>query len=58
MNINQTKKSNLNLHVKAVHGGKRISCDQCDYKVTHKSSIICHAKRNHKGERYPSTQCD
>ena len=54
-----TDKSNLNRHIKSMHGvGVKYDCDQCDYHANRQDTLTIHIESKHKGVKFACNQCD
>ena len=48
----------MSRHIKSIHEGFRIECEQCDYMTSDKSNLLNHIKSTHKGVRFHCEHCD
>ena len=53
-----TRKKQLYIHIRSVHGEQMFPCPYCGYKATRKSSIQIHIRSVHRGQKFPCPQCD
>ena len=53
-----TTKHNLNYHIAAKHGEKKIMCDKCDYKTVSKVNLKEHIRYYHEDFMFKCKECD
>lgn len=53
-----TLKKSLKGHIKNIHEGIRIQCDQCPYQAPDKAGLKRHIEARHEGKSFYCDQCD